>query len=209
LTLALGLAVAAPAILPMPVAHATQFADLSVEQFTDASSWIVQGEVTEVWTELDDRGRVWTRARLNVADCLKGTSVPDELIIDSMGGTHGAIAFHIPAAAAFSVGEELLAFLYETPDGRNVPVSKFLGKYSIRRAPGETRRHAMTWHPKNGRVFDARFLPHPAPERRVYLDDLVDRVQQRLDKGWDGKPITGISAVELKKINTLDRRMPR
>jgi hypothetical protein len=67
----------------------------------------------------------------------------------------------------------------------------------------------MTWHPTNGRVFDARFLPHPAPERRVYLDDLVDRVQQRLDKGWDGKPITGISAVELKKINTLDRRMPR
>jgi len=44
---------ATASLLPQE-AEATSFADLSIEQFTDASTWIVEGRVTRVWTELDD-----------------------------------------------------------------------------------------------------------------------------------------------------------
>ena len=39
------------------------------------------------------------------------------------------------------------------------------------------------------------------------LDDLLEQVQARLDAGWDGKAIPGISNDKLHEINTLDRRM--
>ena len=39
------------------------------------------------------------------------------------------------------------------------------------------------------------------------LDDLLEQVQARLDAGWDGKAIPGISNDNLHEINTLDRRM--
>jgi len=206
--LALGLVLAAPVLSLPAIAEATQFAEMTTEQFTDASTWIIQGDVVEVWTEVDDRGRVWTRAKVKVSETFKGPNAVDEIIIDSLGGKHGLLESYIPAAAAFSEHEELLAFLYQDDNGRNVPVSKFLGKHTIRRAPGD-RQHVMTWHPKKGSAFDARFLPHPNLENRVYLDDMVERIQTRLDEGWDGKPITGLSNEKLVEINKLERRMPR
>lgn len=189
-------------------AHATSFAEMSVEQFTDASTYIVQGTVLEVWTTAED-GYVWTHARLKVTDTLKGPRVPSELVIDSMGGTYGQLTTYIPGAAQFSVGETLFAFLHETPQGLLVPVSKFQGKYTLRRAPGETRKHALRWHGVDRDRFDHRFLPHPKAEDRLYADTLVEQVQRRLDAGWDGKPIPGIDDKTLREVNTLDRRMPR
>ena len=91
-------------------------------------------------------------------------------------------------------------------DGRLVPVGKFTGKFTIQRAPGDTRKYARTWHPKSGFKFDARFLPHVAPERRQYIDELFDRIETRLDTGWDGKPIPGLSPTQLERINTRERR---
>lgn len=194
-------------VAPSTTAHATTLAPLTVDQLTDASDFIVRGTVTEVWTEVDDRGRIWTRARVDVSETLKGPDSPDELIVDSLGGTYGSQSMHIEARAEFSVHEELLAFVSLNEHGRYVPIGKFLGKYSIRRAPDTDRQYARTWHPKAGLKFDARFLPHPAEEHRIYLDTLLEQIQTRLDAGWDGKPIPGLSLDKLQEINTLDRRM--
>lgn len=192
-----------------PAARATTFAELSIEQFTDASTWIVEGTVQEVWTELDtERMLVWTRARIALSSVHKGPGNPTELIVDSLGGAVGDFSVYVPGQAQFSEGEDVFLFLDQLGE-RVVPVSKFLGKYTIRRATGETRPHVMTWHGNARDRFDARFLPHPAPEHRQYLDDLRERVQQRLDTGWDGQPIPGISSDRLIQINSVERRMPR
>ena len=44
-------------------AKVTTVAKLTIEQFTDASSYIIRGEVGETWTSLNDCGLVHTRAR--------------------------------------------------------------------------------------------------------------------------------------------------
>jgi hypothetical protein len=205
----LGLALAVAAALA-PAARATTFAPLTLEQFTDASTWIVEGEVQEVWTELDpESGLVWTRARITVTETHKGPSRPAELVVDSAGGEFGVYSMHIPGMARFSVDEDVFLFLDEIAGGRLVPISKFAGKYTVRRAPGETRQHVMTWHGITGDTFDARFLPHPDPEHRVYLDEIREQVQGRLDRGWEGAAIPGISPQRLQMINTLERRLPR
>ena len=41
------------------------------------------------------------------------------------------------------------------------------------------------------------------------MDDLIARIQDRLATGWDGKPIPGISAADLERVNRPERRIPR
>ena len=53
------------------------------------------------------------------------------------------------------------------------------------------------------RHYDHRFLPHPPEHQQVMLDALVQRVQERLVNGWDGRPIPGVSSEKLARINKL------
>jgi hypothetical protein len=198
------------ALLTVPSgAQATSLADLTIDQMTDASTYIVQGSIDRVWTEIDDNNHVWTRAHMTVDATLKGPNTPSELIIDSFGGIHtdGTVTKMI-AAARFSNSEEVFLFLDVVDHGKRlVPVAKFLGKYSVRRAPRDTEKLVQRWHTSTMTHFDARFLPFPEAETRVYLTDLIDTVNNRLDVGWNGDSIPGISNSELHEINTPERRM--
>ena len=209
IVLALALATAGTFVVPMQDAMATTLYPLTVEQRTDISDYIVRGTVTEVWTEMDERGSVWTRARVSISDIYKGPDAPADLIIDSFGGTYGAHTTGMEARAVFSVHEELIAFLSLQGNGRLVPIGKFMGKYSVRKAPDSDRSHVMLWHPTAKLEFDARFLPHPAPEDRTYLDDLLTQVNDHVATGWDGKPIPGASMDKLQKVNTPAYRTRR
>ncbi|MEN0064964.1 MAG: hypothetical protein AAGA48_22655 [Myxococcota bacterium] len=192
----------------LPEAQATSFADLSIEQFTDASTWIVEGHVTKVWTELDsdDPSKVWTRASMTVETVHKGPSNPETLVIESLGGTYGDVSTYVPGMAVYSPGEQVFVFLDPVDDGRRLmPVSMFLGKFTIRRAAHAKRKHVLQVHPKHypGWVFDHRFLVHPPEEQRRYLDDLRAQVTARLEAGWDGQPIPGISMERLAEVNNV------
>ncbi len=66
-------------------AGATSLATLSTEQLTDAADAIVKGTVGSVWTELDDSGKCWTRARVEVEKTLKGAPGP-QVVVSQMGG---------------------------------------------------------------------------------------------------------------------------
>lgn len=204
-------ALATSAVVPglAPEAHATTFAKLTLEQYVDASTYIVRGTVTEVWTALED-DLVWTHARVKVADTLKGPEQPREIVVSSLGGVYEDLEVVVPGAAEFSVGEENLLFLTESGPRRHlVPVGKYNGKLILRRAPGEDRLYAMTFHPDRRIAYDARFLPHlPAPQRQ-YLDDVLSRVQARLQAGWDGQAIPGLSVEKMLEINQLERRIAR
>jgi len=190
-------------------ASATTVTPLTIEQMTDGATWIVEGNIREVWTEIDaETGRVWTRASLDVTDVLKGPSDPTTLVIDSEGGASGAVTTSISGRSQFSEGEDIFVFLDVVRGDRLVPIAKSMGKYTLRRAPGETRHYAMTWTGDDGYTpYDARFLPHPPPESRLYVDDLRDRVVKRLAEPWDGAPIPGIDHTRLAEINAPERRL--
>lgn len=187
-----------------PEAKATTIAPLSIEQYVDASTYVVRGQVLDQWTTLDDLGTVWTHTRVSVDALFKGATTPDQIVVTTMGGVYGDTILDVPGRAVYSPGERVLLFLYEdTEAGRIVTVGMWTGKYTIRRAPGETRRHLMRLEAKNVEVaYDHRFLPHPPAAQRVFLDDIVDRIEARLTDGWDGKPIPGLAEEDLRRINT-------
>jgi hypothetical protein len=86
-----------------PRADATTMASLTIEQITDASTYVVEGTITQVWTELDPKsGMVWTVAKVSVTDTHKGPDSPTELVISSAGGEYGDYSVFIPSMAVFS-----------------------------------------------------------------------------------------------------------
>lgn len=190
-------------------AHAGALAGLTLEQKVDASTYIVRGTVTEVWSVKTDDGQVWTRARLDVSETMKGPDAPSELVVDSIGGWWNGQLFHAQLGARYSQGEELVVFLDKISGERLTPVEMYRGKYTIRRAPGESRKHVVQYHVKPHAAYDHRFLPHPSPSDRLYLDDLVDGIAGRLRTGWDGESIPGISTERLAIVNAPDRRTRR
>ena len=146
---ALALMIAGTLGLAPAVSQASVLADLSIQDRTDGAVYIVEGDILSTWTELDARGRIWTRAKVRVSAQHKGDDLPAEIVIDSLGGTYGDYTLTVVGQAAFSEGEHVFLFLDKLQrSGRLVPIGKFLGKYTLRRAPGDTERHAFNWHPR-------------------------------------------------------------
>lgn len=192
----------------VPPAHATSIAQLSVAQLTDASTYIVRGTVKRVWVDTDADGIIWTRAEIAVSSVLKGPDSPAVLVVESMGGMDGDQQTIVDGMARYSPDEDVLMFLDTIHHGQDLtPVSAFEGKYTVRRAPHDDRPIVVQYTVNPLTVYDARFLPYPAPADRVYLDDMLDSVQTHLKAGWDGQPIPGISADKLRTINAPERRL--
>lgn len=205
----LGLALALGTFAPA-TSMATSLVDMSDAQMVDASDYVVEGTVTEVWVEFDDNDAIWTRAKIQVSRTFKGKDAPAELIVDTMGGEIDDEVLMVPASARFSEGEKVILFLAEIKQGtRLTPVAMHRGKYTIRRAPGDTERYVTRWRPKDGVPYDHRFIPHPAHEHRKTAVEVRDNIEQRLVTGWDGKPIPGISLEKLQQINTAEYRRVR
>lgn len=185
-------------------AEATTLTQLNVDQMTDASDLVVRGTVTEIWSARDDNGLIWTRAQLEVVEVLKGDSTTSEVVVSQLGGVYMNDSAPLEGAARFSIGEEALFFLTSNKaETRLSPVGMWQGKYTVRIDPDSGREMGVRFVLSQDAWYDHRFLPHPAPADRLYIDDLEDQVLERVAEGWDGKPIPGADPAKLRRINTL------
>lgn len=188
-------------------AQATSIAPLTVEQMTDASTYIVRGRVVRLWAEADADGFVWTHAELAVSDVLKGPDEPTSLEVTTLGGTLGELVTKVDGMARFSVEEDTLLFLDTINNGQDLtPVGAFTGKFTIRRPAHETRSIAVSYDVNPNTRFDARFLPVPPREQWLYADDFEAEIRAHLAAGWNGRPIAGIELEQLQRVNAPERR---
>jgi hypothetical protein len=186
-----------------PPAQATTMTPLTIEQMTDASDLVVRAEVTQVWVEEDERGNLRTRAQLEVETVIKGQRSVDAVLVDQVGGVlHNQFA-PVPFAARFSDGERGIFFLEHTSTGRTTIVGWSQGKYTLRTQPDSGAEMVVRYTVSQDRPYDHRFIPHPPAHQQVLAQDLVDRIQARVDTGWDGRPIPGVDPARLGQINKL------
>lgn len=193
-----GLLVAALAVAPAANASTTQ---LAVPQLVDASDYVVRGTVSAMWVDEDDRGRHWTRVQLDVDAVYKGPAETDALQIDVLGGflgAEGTLALDVPR---FDEGEEVFLFAELLESGLLVPTNLQQGKHTVRIDPDNGREMLVRYNPPAERAYDHRFIPHPEPADRLYLDDLAQQVQARVELGWDGASIPGKSLDRLREMH--------
>jgi hypothetical protein len=188
-----------------PLAQATTLTELSVEQMTDASDLIVRGTVTQVFTELDERGNVWTRAQVEVSEVLKGDTDTRAVLVDQMGGVHGNSYSVIRWSPRFSKGEEAVFFLETLRSGKTSIVGWYQGKFTLRMDPDAGEVMLVRFTTNQDRPYNHRFLPHPPVQNRIYLSDFETRVRDRVLLGWDGRAIPGADPAKLRRINHLQQ----
>ena len=182
-------------------ANATSLVKLSTEQLTDASDYIVRGTVQAITASTDARGHIWTHVTINVEERLKGPLGLQSLTVDIQGGTLGAQTTVVPLSPRFAIGESVVTFAETLESGITSVTGMMQGKYTVRVAPEDGRSMLVRFAPRQDRDYDPRFIPHPQPNERVYLDDLSDRVRTRKASGWDGLVIPGKSMERLKAMH--------
>ena len=185
-------------------AMATTMVELSTNQMVDLSNAIVRGVITEIWTEEDRNGVVWTRAQLEVSQTLKGNADIKVYIVDQIGGTFGGSVTKVGGTARFSQGEEGIFFLETIDNGRTITVGLSQGKFTARMDPYSQELIAQRYAPPPRQKYDHRFIPLPKEEKRLYLSDLIEQIEDRVEQGWDGKPITGADMKRLQEINARE-----
>ena len=185
-------------------ANATTMVQLSTPQMVDASNAIVRAKITEVWAEEDENGIVWTRAQIEVSHTYKGDPEKKAFIIDQLGGQFGGNVSSVPGAARFSPGEEGIFFLEHLGSGRTTTVGLSQGKFTLRLDPYSHQLIAQRFAPAPGQAYDHRFLPLPTEAKKLFLIDLEDTIQGRVDAGWDGLRIPGTSLERLRSINAKE-----
>jgi len=184
-------------------AEATTMVPLSIEQIVDISTTIVRGTVTEIWTEPDEEtGTIWTHAQVEVEQVFKGSSNTSVIVIEQPGGVWGQTQTTVESVARFSIGEEGYFFVEELNNGRNVSSAMFQGKFNVILDPYSRQELAVRFPVDHNRAFDHRFIPLPPEHARLSASDFEKRIEQRLENGWDGQPIPGISNEKLQRINS-------
>ena len=201
----LRLAVAAAFGLAALPAGATTVAALSLEQMTDASDLVVRGVVESTWVDLDEHGHVWTRALVRVEETIKGDAAVDDYVtVEAAGGTIDGVTAAVPGSARYSVGEDTFLFLTDKPSHEAYgTVAMAAGKYTVHPDPRDGTPLVIQFAPSPKVAWDARFIPVPPVDQRVTLASMEERVRARVQLGWDGKPIPGMSDERLRSINRL------
>jgi len=186
-------------------AEATTLVPLTNAQLVDAADIVIRGEVVEIWTEQAEDGTVWSRAQIDVEKTYKGLR-RSTWIIDQMGGTWGETRTIVHGGARFSPGEEIILLAEQLGNGRLVPVGMQQGKFTLRLDPYSRERIAQRFAPHPAQAYDHRFIPLANPDKRLFVIDLVEEIEQRVETGWDGEAIPGTSLERLHRVNSSPRQ---
>lgn len=194
----LGLVLAAAPIS----AEATVLAPLSYEQMTDAADLVVRGKVASLRTETDSRGGVWTVAELDVTRAYKG-SVGTRVTVRTPGGAVADRIMVVEGMPRFSETEDVVMFLSARSAGDYLVIGGWQGKFTVRPDPMDGSPLVVRFTLPQTQPYDARFVPVPVKAEREGLGELETLIQARVESGWDGAPIPGISSERLRTINRL------
>lgn len=182
-------------------AHATSLAALSSDQMVDASDIIVIGRVADVWGGMTVERHIATFARVQVEETLKGQA-PGSVEVVTPGGVYAGVTSNVEGAPRFGLDEQVLLYLSTRSDGSYLIVGLSQGKFTIRQNPADGQDMVVNFTAPASMAWDPRFIPHPPVSERVALADIRQRILSRVQAGWDGQPIPGLSADRLNRINT-------
>jgi hypothetical protein len=161
---------------------------MSVEDLSRGADAIVSGRVVAVssaWNEAHTK--IYTFSTVEVTESLKGEPAR-RIVVKELGGAVGDIGMEASGVARFALGEEVLVFLRRDPDGAYRTRGLAQGKMRLVRETATGRAYAdrdlsgLTFAETLERGGPSVRSPRAAeaPARRVYLDELKERIRASL-----------------------------
>jgi hypothetical protein len=119
-------------MFPTTSALATVVVPVPPEEMAEDADAVITGHVTRIESHWDaGQAQVFTTIAIAVDDVLKGTVDDPEIEVVQPGGMVGGLGSWLYGSPQFEVGERVLVFLTEQPDGSVRVTHLYLGKYSI------------------------------------------------------------------------------
>jgi len=180
----LGLAMASPVLLSSS-AHAASIVARTVPELTELSDLVVEAEVVERESFVEQSGRIMTRTTLQVARYLKGEG-PERLEVMQVGGEAGGRVMTLHGDFAFAVGQHLVLFTQRN-EGALWPTLLGWSAFEVQgEGPGAPvlRPHsdlALHRHDPTGRLerVDASSVPAPSTLGDLAAEILAAAGRQR------------------------------
>lgn len=118
-------------VLLAGMARATTVVKMDLPALVGESDTIVQARVTQEYSQWDAQMKlVFTYVNIQVEDPLKGDGRRN-VVIRQLGGRVGAMNMSVVGMPKFNVGDEVIVFLKNNPEGTYHVVGLSQGKYDI------------------------------------------------------------------------------
>jgi hypothetical protein len=112
---------------------------MSLEDLVERSEFVLHARCLRSWSAWDEQKRViWTHTELLLAESLKGTAATT-IVVSEPGGMVGDVGMTVEGAPRYRSGEEVVVFLYRTPQGLLRTRGLSQGKFTL---TGEERVRA-------------------------------------------------------------------
>ena len=166
-------------LLLLPTESAAQIKNMTAKELTTESTSIFYGKCAKVesaWTRENDM--IFTTVTLIPENYLKG-NLGNEVTVTIPGGQVDDIIYEVSEMPVFRAGEEVVAFIWEHPSGKNLVTGGFQGKMKIERdvKTGQrmvSQQHLSTSTPKQ--VID-KSTPQLPKAKKLFLDDFTKEVK--------------------------------
>jgi hypothetical protein len=144
---------------------------LSLQEMVAASGFIFSGKVINLQSARDDAtGFIVTYATVAVQDAVRGVT-GDHFIFKQYGGSYQGLNVFVADMSYFSVGEEVVAFLYPISAlGLTSPLGVAEGKWAIERDPATGKKFVAA------NLLTAKML-EPYVEAAAITSKLVRRME--------------------------------
>lgn len=144
----------------------------ALEQIVAASGFIFSGRVEKTWSERDAAtGFIVTYSTIAVAESVRGVNT-SRFTFKQYGGSYKGQNVFVADMSYFTVGEEVVAFLYPLSKlGLTSPIGVAEGKWSIQRHPVTGERFAA------GNLIATKLLAPAAPTTRIEYSQFIKLVR--------------------------------
>ncbi len=158
----------------------------SLEELATTSSAVVVGKTTNIrsfWNA--DRTQIMTEVTLQVDDQVAGNTGP-ETIVTIPGGRVGNSLYEVSDMPIFIEGEEVIVFLWQDPEGRNLVTGGAQGRIGIEVDQALNQRVVTSALPTVTPGQSAANARDPqavgAPEEKVLVTQIIKRIRDARER---------------------------
>ena len=166
-------------LLLSPAESQAQVKKMSAKELTEESTAVFYGKCTGKRCEWNEnKSIIYTYVTVSPEEYIKG-NLGSEAVIAVPGGQVGDIRYEVSEMPVFTEGEDVMAFIWTNPAGKNLVTGGYRGKMKIEKDAKTGKRMVHGFDIEEDTESEAVDSDKTGKPEKVKLEDFVTKL-----KGW-------------------------
>lgn len=171
---------AATLTIASPDGQGVTLTPMAIEELSKQADLIVHGTVLSKSCQRDDRGQIYTRVEIRIAEIWKGATSGAVITVVHGGGTLGEERAFVSGQVEYAIGEEVAGFFIRNKRGEAVTLALCQGKFRVWTDPRTGEKLAT--NPFHG-TRDSVTGPQKTSSAQKQPALSLDRLRQQVEGG--------------------------